>query len=150
MGPRSRCAARNCSNVLGVEGGPGRELDRGHHAVAGVGVGHAVHRAQEHAREPHQDALDRRAGEVLAVDADPVGAAAREVEEAVVVAVAEVAGPVPAVAQALLLAFLVLPVPLERRRRGVDDLTGGLGRVQQPAVVVEAARAGTPASWRDR
>ena len=32
---------------VGVELGAGRELDRGHHPVAELGVGHAVHRGQD-------------------------------------------------------------------------------------------------------
>ena len=49
-------------------------------------------------RVPEQDPLDGCGGEVLAVDAEPVAGAAGEVDEAVGVAVGEVAGPVHAVA----------------------------------------------------
>ena len=73
---------------VGVELDVGAELDRRHHPVAELGVGHAVHRGQHHRLPAQQDALDRRRGEVLAVDPDPVGGATGEVEEAVVVAVA--------------------------------------------------------------
>ena len=85
-----------------------------------------------------QDALDGRGGEVLAVDAQPVARPPGEVEEAGVVAVAEVAGPVPAVAGALGVGLGVVVVALEAGGPVlVDDLADGLVRVEQPAGRIE-------------
>ena len=72
------------------------------HVVADVGVGHGVDRREGDVGMPGQDPLDRAGGEVLPVDPQPVAVAPGEVEEARVVAVAEVAGPVHALARALL------------------------------------------------
>ncbi len=58
-----------------------------HHLIAGLVVGHAVDRGQHHARRVPQRLLDRTGGEVLAVDPNPVGRAAREVQVALVVLV---------------------------------------------------------------
>ena len=76
-------------------------------------VGHGVHRDQGDRGEPLEDPLDRGGGEVLAVDAHPVGGAAGEVDPAVGVAVGEVAGPVHAVPHPLLVGGLVVVVALE-------------------------------------
>ncbi len=85
-----------------------------------------------------EDALDGRRGEVLAVDPQPVVVASSEVEEIVLVAVGEVAGPVPAVANARPLGVGVVPVPLEPRGPGLtDQLTDGLLGVEQPSTLVE-------------
>ena len=79
-----------------------------------------------------RDGLGR---EVLAVDADPVGVAAGEVEVAVVVEVPEVAGPVPAEAEWPLVGLGVVVVALERSGAGgVDDLAHALVRVQEHAL----------------
>ena len=108
----------------GVEGSrveldPGRELERDHHLVVDRAfVGNAVDRDTADAGEPFDDALDRCRGEVLTVDPDPVGGAAREEEHAVVGPVAEVARPVPAVADALAGGVGVVVVALEP----VDDV----------------------------
>ena len=96
---------------------PARSSMRGHHLVAGDRVGHAVDRDRGDVGMAAEDALDRRGREVLAVDADPVGGAAGEVEDAVVVAVAEVARPVPAVATALGGRLGVVVVALEHEPR---------------------------------
>ena len=95
-------------------------------AVRGVGDG-VDDDARRRRRRAPEDALDRRRREVLAVDPDPVAGAAREPEEAVGVAVREVAGPVPAVARPLRVGLGVVVVPLERRRRvAADDLADRL------------------------
>ena len=54
--------------------------DRGHHLVADVGVGDGVDGDPVDRGQPLEDPLDRRGGEVLAVDAHPVGGAAGEVD----------------------------------------------------------------------
>src|SRR5205823_5156225 len=65
---------------------------------------------------------------------------AGEVEEAVLVPVAEVAAPVPAVAGARLLGLQVVVVALEAGgARHVDDLTDRFG-IEQSPVLVEAGR----------
>ena len=76
----------------------GRGDDRGHHLVADDLVGDRVDRDLADPGVPSEDALDGGGGEVLAVDPQPVVAPAGEVEEPLGVAIAEVAGPVPAVA----------------------------------------------------
>src|SRR5207237_5498855 len=86
---------------------------------------------------------DGRGGEVLAVDPEAVVGAPREPEVAGLVAVAEVAGPVPPEAGALGVRVGVLVVALEPARALlVHDLADGLLRVQQPAVGVEAGAGG--------
>ena len=42
--PRSRLLREKRGERVGVELDAGRELDRGHHPVAELGIGHAVHR----------------------------------------------------------------------------------------------------------
>src|SRR5205085_6383228 len=76
--------------------------------------------------------------EVLAVHAQPVAGTAREPEVAVLVAVAEVARPVPAVADTLGIGLGVVVVALEAAGAGlVHDLADGFLGVEQPSVVVE-------------
>ncbi len=112
-------------------------------------IGHGVHRGGRHAVEARQDALDGRGGEVLAVDAQPVGGATGEPEEPLVVAICQIAAPVPAVARPLGEGFVVAVVALEALEAFlVDDLAGGLFGVEQAAAAVEVAPAGTPASSR--
>ena len=109
-----------------------------HHLVADRLVGDGVHGRLLDRGVAQQDPLDRRGAEVLAVDAQPVGGAAGEVDEAVGVAVGQVAGPVHAAAHPLRLGVRVLVVARERARAGgVHQLAGrGLG-VEQPPVGVE-------------
>nr|MDT0667304.1 hypothetical protein [Micromonospora sp. DSM 115978] len=61
----------------------------------------------------HQDALDLEAGDVLAAAAQVVGLAVDEVEEALVVDLADVPGVVPPVAAGLDGGLGPAPVPLE-------------------------------------
>ena len=98
---RGRAArARNASNVGGVERGAVVELDRDHHPVADRDRrARRTPRADRTSGWRGDDRLDRRGGEVLAVDAQPLVRPAGEVEPAVGVAVGEVARPVPAVAE---------------------------------------------------
>src|SRR6202034_3546838 len=80
-------------------------------------------------------------GEVLGVDPQPVPGPPGEVEEPVRVDVAEVARPVPAAAQALLLGVGALVVALETAASAaVDDLADGLACVEQPPLAVELRR----------
>ena len=105
----------------------------GHHLVAGLVVGHAVHGREHDAGRVPQRLLDRAGGEVLAVDADPVGVATGEVEVAVGVLVAEVAGPVPAEARRRRGRVGVVVVALERTDAlRVDDLADALLGVRAP------------------
>src|SRR5262249_22651831 len=101
-------------------------------------------RGGDHAGVPAQDAFGQQGGGVLPVDTDPVPAAPGEVEVPGLVDVSEVAGPVPAVVDALGVGGVVLVVALEAGGAlGVDDLPAGLLGVAHPAVLVEArGRAG--------
>ena len=120
LGDRSDCASRNATNAVGIERRPVAQVQRDHHLVADVDRRHRVDRGEHDVGMAGEHQLDRRGREVLAVDAQPVASAAGEVEEAVLVAVAEVAGPVHAVAHALGVGFGVVVVALEAaaRRRG--------------------------------
>ena len=92
------------------------------------------------------DAFDRPGGEVLGVDPQPVPAAAGEVEVAGLVAVAEVAGPVPVVVDPLGVAVGVLVVALEAPPSGaVHDLADGVAGVDEPTALVEAGPVRTRA-----
>ena len=125
-----------------VEGRAVAQHQTGHHLVAGLVVGHAVHRREHDVGMRAQRLLDRPGREVLAVDADPVGVATREVEVAVGVEVPEVARPVPAEAGRLLVRLRVVVVALERTdASGVHDLADALVRVRQPALGVELGDA---------
>ena len=113
-----------------------------HHSVTDLGIWHSVGRRQHHAGVTHQDSFNGGTREVLAIDANPIGAAAREIEESFCIAVGQIAGPVRAVAQALGVGLGVVPVALKRAAGSVDDLTNCLIGVQQlPAVVKLGARA---------
>src|SRR6185369_4032763 len=86
-----------------------------------------------------EDLLDGAREEVLAVDAKPFDVAPGEVDEAVGVAVAEVAGVVAAAARARRRGLVVLPVALEEAGRlDVHDLADRRLGVREPARVVEA------------
>src|SRR5204863_3183197 len=84
---------------------------------------------------------DRRRREVLTIDPEPVAGTAGEVEEALRVPVAEIAGPVDAVAHAFGVGFGIVVITLEAAAAvGVHDLADrGLG-VEQPAGGVEDRR----------
>ena len=87
---------------------------------------------------PTQDVLDHQGRGVLTVDPDPVALASREVDEAGLVDVAEIACPVPTVANLLGDRVFVLVVPLELLRSGlVDHLADGFVGVQHVTVLVE-------------
>ena len=98
---RSTASRRRCARSGGSTSATGRAALRGtrrirpgrtarrrggarasHHLVADLGRRHRVHRGEHDVGVARDDLLDRRGGEVLAVDAQPVGVAAREVEEA--------------------------------------------------------------------
>ena len=137
--PRSGCSARKVAKPSGSKPAPARDLERHHHLVAGAAVGHRVHGHAVDRLVALQDPLDRCGGEVLAVDPEPVAGPAGEVEDAVLVPVPEVAGPVPAVAGALGLGLGVVVVALEPVAEvAADQLADRLAGVQQPAVLVEA------------
>ena len=82
-GPRSGWPSTNRANADRVEHGAVAQDQRDHHLVAGLLVGHAVDRGHHHVGMTGDGRLDRPGGEVLAVDADPLGGASREVEVAV-------------------------------------------------------------------
>ena len=113
FGPRSGCSARKASNAAGSNVGAVAQLHRDHDPIADRVVGHRVHGERAHVGMAADDRLDRCGGEVLTVDAQPLVRPAGEVQPAVGVSVGEVAGPVPAVAEAGLRGFLVLVVALE-------------------------------------
>src|SRR5690606_40414923 len=82
--------------------------------------------------------LDLNDGEILSIDPQPLRIASGEVEEAMLVAVAEIAAPIGAVADATALRLCVVPVALEERAAlEVHDLADRLAAVQQNAVRVE-------------
>ena len=99
--PRSACSPRKRAKPSGSNGRAGAQLHRRHHLVTAAGVGHGVDRRGGDVGVAFEDPLHGGGGEVLRVHPQPVAAAAREVEVARLVAVSEVAGPVPAVADAL-------------------------------------------------
>src|SRR5690606_13283359 len=67
--------------VGGIEAGLRPQDQGGHDLVAGALVGDAVDDGLDHVGVGGDGGLDGTGGEVLPVDADPVGVAAREVEE---------------------------------------------------------------------
>jgi hypothetical protein len=69
-----------------VETGALAQSERGHHLVAGGGVGDGSHGRRHGVREAGQDLLDDRCRQVLAVHPQPVLGAPGEVEPAVLVA----------------------------------------------------------------
>ena len=79
-----------------VEGNVCGELEGRHHPVPDWVVGHRVHGDRPDTREAADDGLDRRGGEVLAVDSEPFVRASGEVQPPVGVAVSEIPRPVPA------------------------------------------------------
>ena len=90
-----------------------------------------------------QDLLDRGAGEVLTVDAQPGGGTTGEPDPALCVTVCEVARPVHAAAHPLCCRLFVVVVAGElARARRVDQLADALVEIDHPAVRVElGARA---------
>src|SRR5207249_8666522 len=89
-------------------------------------------------RPPGQDALDGGGAEVLAVHAQPLRRAAREVDKALLVLVGEVTAPVHAAPHALGVGGLVVVVALEQAGTGgVHQLTHGLVEVDHATLVVE-------------
>jgi len=95
--------------------------------VTGHRIGHAEDRDCRDAGCTRQDALDRRGREVLAVDADPIRSATREIEDAVRVAISEVARPVPTLAPAFGFGFRIAVVPLETQSRvASNDFADGI------------------------
>ena len=136
------------ANATGSNADAVAQHQAGHHLIAG-----SARRARRRPRSSTtsgmraQRGLDRPGREVLAVDPDPVRGAAGEVEVAVLVDVAEVAGPVPAEAGRLLGRLGVVVVALERTdARGVDDLADALVRVRRGG----RARRAAPAASRCR
>src|SRR5262249_61022999 len=105
-------------------------------------VGDRIDGGCGHAGEAAQDLLDGGGGEVLRVHAQPVGRAPGEPVEAVLVAVAEVAGPEVAVSQSVLAGPRVVVVALEASRGGAgNDLADRLPGVDHHA-------AASKARWR--
>src|SRR5262249_46524230 len=85
-----------------------------------------------------QHALDGQRRSVLAVHPDPVAAATGEIDESGVIHVAQITGPVPAVADAFGVGGVVFVVALEvAGAKLVDDLADGFVWVEQVTVVVE-------------
>ena len=122
------------ANASGSSVAPRAKHHRHHHLVAGLDVGHAVGHGHHHVGVQADGVGDGAGREVLAVDPDPLGRAAGEVEVAVLVEVAEVAGPVPPVAGGRSGGLRVVVVALEGPGAGgVDDLAHALVRVEQRA-----------------
>ena len=85
-----------------------------------------------------EHAFHRPRGKVLRVDPEPVPAAAREVEETFGIDVAQVARPVPPVAQPVLFGVVPVVVALELAApAAVHDLADGGAGVEQPPALVE-------------
>src|ERR1700688_4123478 len=101
LGPEVRLGPEEGREAVGVEGGAGAQFHRGHDLVAGAGIGHGVHGGRGDVGVALDHPLDRRGGEVLRVDSQPVTAPTPKVEVPEFVAVAEVTGPVPVVSYAL-------------------------------------------------
>ena len=115
-----------------------REHESGHHLVSRLIVGHAVCGSDDNAGRAAQRFLDRSGREVLAVDPDPVGVPSREVHEAAVVLVTEIARPVPAEASRVRRCVGVVVVALERADTlRVDDLADALLGIEDAASIVE-------------
>src|SRR6185437_12600707 len=124
----------------GVEFAAG-DLERRHGLVAGDRVGDSIDGGRGHAWEAAQDLLDRGGREVLRVHAEPVRGAPGEPDEPLLVAVAEVAGPVVTLPQPVPAGLGVVVVALEAGRGPAgDDLADRLLGVGQRAVGVEAGR----------
>ena len=140
--PRSPWAARKAGRSVAVEPvESGAQLHGRHDLVAHDRIGHGVDGGQGDVGMALQDPLDRRRGEVLAVHPQPVVVAPGEIEEPVLVPVGQVAGPVPALAQAGPLRLLVAPVALEAGAAALrDELADGLLRIEETTPVVEAGR----------
>ena len=124
-----------------VEFGADLQLESHHDPVPDRVIRYRVDGQRPDVGMTGDDRLDRRGGEVLAIDPEPFIGSPREVEPAVGVPVGEVARPVPTLAKALLRRLLVLVVALEPRRRlRFDDLADGLLQVVRPPVGAERDR----------
>ncbi len=132
--------------VGGVELGAGNRFHHGHHLITRQRVRDADHRDRSGGRVARQDSLDRSGREVLRVDPQPVAYAAGEPEHAVGVAVRQIAGPEPTVAQPVRVGLGIVPVALERSR-GIapHEFPGGTFGVGEPAVLVEQRGLAFPA-----
>src|SRR5437588_6139785 len=98
-------------------------MERDHDLIADVYGGHGINRGKDNVRMPSEHQLDRRRREVLTIDPEPVAGTAGEVEEALRVPVAEIAGPVDAVAHAFGVGFGIVVITLEATAAvGVHDL----------------------------
>ena len=138
FGERSGCSSSHRAKSSGSKLVPSLGYEGGHHLVAGEDVGNPVDRSEEDVGMAGDHRVDRTGGEVLAVDPQPVGGAAREVDPAVGIDVTEVAAPVPAAARRRSHGLFVLVVALERADTGgVDDLAHAHICVDEPAVGVE-------------
>src|SRR3984893_1580430 len=123
---------------VGVEGRSRAQLQGSHHLVTYVDGGNRVHAREHDVGMAADDPLDRRGGEVLPVDAQPLVVPTGEVEPARLVSVREVAGPVVAVTYPRRVGLVVVPVALEAHGpQLVDQLADGLVGVQQVALRVE-------------
>ena len=136
--PRSRCSPRNVAKPSGSKLAPGCSSNAAITWSPVIGSGTAYTATAATPGDASEDAFDGRGCEVLGVHSQPVGAAAREVEHAVVVAIREVARPVPTVAGTGGRRRFVVVVPLEAPGGiAAHDLADrGLG-VDEPPVGVE-------------
>jgi len=108
--------------LLGKEGAEGHRIKgggvlipfKGHHdLVTGAFVGDGVGGGQYNSRETSKNALHGCGSKVFTVHTDPVRVTAGKVDPVLVIAVSEVTGPIPTIAEASAFGFVVLPVALK-------------------------------------
>src|SRR5690348_7475117 len=141
--------AEEGSERAGVEVATG-ELERRHDLIPGDRVGDGVDGGCGHTGEAAQDPLDGGGREVLRVHAEPVRRTPGEPVEAVLVAVAEIAGPEVAVPQSVQARRGVLVVALEASRGTAgDDFADGLLRIEHHSAGIEPRRRADLAEGAD-
>ncbi len=101
-----------------IEGRTGDQFDGGHHLItrARLGVGDGVDSGDGDVGVSGKHRFDGPGGKILRVDPQPISGAPGKVEETLRVDIPEVAGPVPPVAEPIVLSLGMLVVPLEIAR----------------------------------
>jgi len=138
LGPEVGLPGQESADLLGVELGPRRQHQRGHHLVADHRFRHRVDGHLGHVGVPQQHPLDRGGAQVLAVDPHPITKPPREIRIAGLVAVGQIAGVVYPARHPLGLGGLVVVVALEAARPGgVHQLADHSGRTGRTGVGVD-------------
>ncbi|MGX1040664.1 hypothetical protein AB7M41_000370 [Bradyrhizobium diazoefficiens] len=112
------------------------ELDIGHRHLPLVGIVASDHARAQHLRMLTQQRLDLRREDAHALDLQHLLAAAEEVQEAVLVDAADVAGAQPAIDERLRGRLRLVPVALEQRRRPHPDLAFRTERQQRAGLEI--------------